>query len=155
MKSISNHYMFSFSCMFYLINLLPHNESATKMPVNSRPLSLYHVYLRVHLCHCVLSLFYFELVTLVPLLPSQMKVKLSVAEGHLCNMGRMIEEMESKLRNSLDQVILSPQYFISLKFSRFNFRNEIIQCGGIPNRSTLGKQKRWFAPCGHPQKWCL
>uniref|UniRef100_A0A9I9DK39 F-actin-capping protein subunit beta n=1 Tax=Cucumis melo TaxID=3656 RepID=A0A9I9DK39_CUCME len=34
----------------------------------------------------------------------QMKMKLSVAEGHLCNMGRMIEEMESKLRNSLDQV---------------------------------------------------
>ena len=33
-----------------------------------------------------------------------MKMKLSVAEGHLCNMGRMIEEMESKLRNSLDQV---------------------------------------------------
>ncbi|RXH88016.1 hypothetical protein DVH24_037661 [Malus domestica] len=25
-------------------------------------------------------------------------------EGHICNMGRMIEEMESKLRNSLDQV---------------------------------------------------
>ena len=35
-----------------------------------------------------------------------MKMKLSVAEGHLCNMGRMIEEMESKLRNSLDQVIM-------------------------------------------------
>ncbi|KHN17055.1 Putative F-actin-capping protein subunit beta [Glycine soja] len=27
-----------------------------------------------------------------------------LADGHLCNMGRMIEEMESKLRNSLDQV---------------------------------------------------
>ncbi|XP_010521114.1 PREDICTED: probable F-actin-capping protein subunit beta isoform X1 [Tarenaya hassleriana] len=34
----------------------------------------------------------------------QMKMKLAVAEGHLCNMGRMIEEMEGKLRNSLDQV---------------------------------------------------
>lgn len=34
----------------------------------------------------------------------QMDMDLSVAEGHLCNMGRMIEEMESKLRNSLDQV---------------------------------------------------
>ncbi|KAH1230505.1 putative F-actin-capping protein subunit beta [Glycine max] len=33
-----------------------------------------------------------------------MSMKLSVADGHLCNMGRMIEEMESKLRNSLDQV---------------------------------------------------
>ncbi|QCE08036.1 capping protein [Vigna unguiculata] len=28
----------------------------------------------------------------------------SFADGHLSNMGRMIEEMESKLRNSLDQV---------------------------------------------------
>ncbi|GAB2277790.1 hypothetical protein Dimus_012494 [Dionaea muscipula] len=34
----------------------------------------------------------------------QMNMRLSVADGHLCNMGRMIEEMESKLRNSLDQV---------------------------------------------------
>ncbi|CAK8573301.1 unnamed protein product [Lathyrus sativus] len=34
----------------------------------------------------------------------QMSMRLSVADGHLCNMGRMIEEMESKLRNSLDQV---------------------------------------------------
>lgn len=34
----------------------------------------------------------------------QMNLDLSVSEGHLCNMGRMIEEMESKLRNSLDQV---------------------------------------------------
>ncbi|KAL5981007.1 hypothetical protein ACLOJK_028927 [Asimina triloba] len=34
----------------------------------------------------------------------QMNLDLSVSEGHLPNMGRMIEEMESKLRNSLDQV---------------------------------------------------
>ncbi|EPS64564.1 hypothetical protein M569_10217, partial [Genlisea aurea] len=34
----------------------------------------------------------------------QMSMELSISEGHLCNMGRMIEEMESKLRNSLDQV---------------------------------------------------
>ncbi|KAL2519852.1 putative F-actin-capping protein subunit beta [Forsythia ovata] len=34
----------------------------------------------------------------------QMNMDLPVSEGHLCNMGRMIEEMESKLRNSLDQV---------------------------------------------------
>lgn len=34
----------------------------------------------------------------------QMNMDFSVADGHLCNMGRMIEEMESKLRNSLDQV---------------------------------------------------
>ncbi|KAK4428396.1 putative F-actin-capping protein subunit beta [Sesamum alatum] len=36
----------------------------------------------------------------------QMNMELSVAEGHLCNMGRMIEEMESKLRNSLDQSLV-------------------------------------------------
>ncbi|KAI3996251.1 hypothetical protein MKX01_026719 [Papaver californicum] len=34
----------------------------------------------------------------------QMNPDLAVADGHLCNMGKMIEEMESKLRNSLDQV---------------------------------------------------
>ncbi|KAI3986088.1 hypothetical protein MKX01_031203 [Papaver californicum] len=34
----------------------------------------------------------------------QMNLDLAVADGHLCNMGKMIEEMESKLRNSLDQV---------------------------------------------------
>ncbi|XAR62229.1 hypothetical protein NMG60_11016914 [Bertholletia excelsa] len=34
----------------------------------------------------------------------QMNMDLLVADGHLCNMGRMIEEMEGKLRNSLDQV---------------------------------------------------
>ncbi|THG19512.1 hypothetical protein TEA_027418 [Camellia sinensis var. sinensis] len=33
----------------------------------------------------------------------QMNMNLSVADGHLSNMGKMIEEMESKLRNSLDQ----------------------------------------------------
>lgn len=34
----------------------------------------------------------------------QMESNLSLAPGHLCNMGRLIEEMESKLRNGLDQV---------------------------------------------------
>ncbi|KAJ9560462.1 hypothetical protein OSB04_005622 [Centaurea solstitialis] len=34
----------------------------------------------------------------------QMKAELSVADGHLCNMGKMIEELEGKLRYSLDQV---------------------------------------------------
>ncbi|KAF2297497.1 hypothetical protein GH714_024404 [Hevea brasiliensis] len=33
----------------------------------------------------------------------QMNMDLAIADGHLCNMGRMIEEMEGKLRNSLDQ----------------------------------------------------
>ena len=36
-----------------------------------------------------------------------MNMDLSIADGHLCNMGKMIEEMESKLRNSLDQVSCS------------------------------------------------
>ncbi|KAE8684534.1 putative F-actin-capping protein subunit beta [Hibiscus syriacus] len=34
----------------------------------------------------------------------QMNMNLPVADGHLSNMGKMIEEMEGKLRNSLDQV---------------------------------------------------
>ncbi|XP_042018998.1 probable F-actin-capping protein subunit beta isoform X2 [Salvia splendens] len=34
----------------------------------------------------------------------QMNMDIPVDEGHLCNMGRMVEEMESKLRYSLDQV---------------------------------------------------
>jgi hypothetical protein len=33
-----------------------------------------------------------------------MSMTLAVADGHLVNMGKMIEEMEGKLRNSLDQV---------------------------------------------------
>jgi hypothetical protein len=35
----------------------------------------------------------------------QMKSDISLEPGHLCNMGRLIEEMESKLRNGLDQVL--------------------------------------------------
>ncbi|KAI3507226.1 hypothetical protein L1887_22101 [Cichorium endivia] len=34
----------------------------------------------------------------------QMKADLPVEDGHLCNMGKMIEEIEGKLRNQLDQV---------------------------------------------------
>ncbi|KAI7755741.1 hypothetical protein M8C21_019546 [Ambrosia artemisiifolia] len=34
----------------------------------------------------------------------QMKADLCVEDGHLCNMGKMIEELEGKLRNQLDQV---------------------------------------------------
>ncbi|KAK8647024.1 hypothetical protein V6N13_120782 [Hibiscus sabdariffa] len=34
----------------------------------------------------------------------QMNMNLPVADGHLSNMGKMIEELEGKLRNSLDQV---------------------------------------------------
>lgn len=39
------------------------------------------------------------------LLLRQMESNLSLEPGHLCNMGRLIEEMESKLRNGLDQVL--------------------------------------------------
>ncbi|KAF8377209.1 hypothetical protein HHK36_030582 [Tetracentron sinense] len=41
-----------------------------------------------------------------------MNMDLSVALGHLRNMGRMIEEMESKLRNSLDQVLIQIEDFL-------------------------------------------
>lgn len=34
----------------------------------------------------------------------QMSADLPIVEGHICNMGKMIEELEGKLRNSLDQV---------------------------------------------------
>lgn len=33
-----------------------------------------------------------------------MSENLPVADGHLCNMGKMIEEIEGKLRNSVEQV---------------------------------------------------
>lgn len=46
-----------------------------------------------------------------------MNMDLAVAEGHLCNMGRMIEEMEGKLRNSLDQV----QIFFCLQLPAWYF----------------------------------
>ncbi|KAM2675855.1 hypothetical protein EV1_002582 [Malus domestica] len=42
----------------------------------------------------------------------EMNMHLSIQEGHICNMGRMIEEMESKLRNSLDQVYNGLHIFI-------------------------------------------
>lgn len=50
-----------------------------------------------------------------------MNMELSVAEGHLCNMGRMIEEMESKLRNSLDQVMNF--YFIMISTNGHYYYN--------------------------------
>ncbi|CAL5414825.1 unnamed protein product [Camellia sinensis] len=54
----------------------------------------------------------------------QMNMNLSVADGHLSNMGKMIEEMESKLRNSLDQV-----YFGKTKEMVCNLRppSELLQ----------------------------
>lgn len=41
-----------------------------------------------------------------------MNVDLSTEDGHLCNMGRMIEEIEGKLRNSLDQVNFYPFFVV-------------------------------------------
>ncbi|GJZ50987.1 probable F-actin-capping protein subunit beta, partial [Tanacetum coccineum] len=37
-----------------------------------------------------------------------MKADVSVEDGHLCNMGKMIEELEGKLRNQLDQALHLP-----------------------------------------------
>ena len=48
-------------------------------------------------------------------------MQLSVADGHLCNMGKMIEEMESKLRNSLDQVPKVEHYAFLILFSYVPF----------------------------------
>lgn len=39
-----------------------------------------------------------------------MVMDLSTEDGHLCNMGKMIEELEGKLRNSLDQVEQCPSF---------------------------------------------
>ncbi|GMH27063.1 hypothetical protein Nepgr_028906 [Nepenthes gracilis] len=75
----------------------------------------------------------------------QMNMDLSVAEGHLCNMGRMIEEIESKLRYSLDQVYfgktremvctprppaeLAQQFSVSIFFlSFFQIESNIVRC---------------------------
>ncbi|KAK8580142.1 hypothetical protein V6N13_143268 [Hibiscus sabdariffa] len=54
----------------------------------------------------------------------QMNMNLPVADGHLSNMGKMIEEMEAKLRNSLDQV-----YFGKTREMVCNLRppNEVVQ----------------------------
>ncbi|TQE06503.1 hypothetical protein C1H46_007874 [Malus baccata] len=45
----------------------------------------------------------------------EMNMHLSIQEGHICNMGRMIEEMESKLRNSLDQALVALKNLLQLR----------------------------------------
>ncbi|GJW01992.1 probable F-actin-capping protein subunit beta [Tanacetum coccineum] len=45
----------------------------------------------------------------------QMKAGLSVEDGHLCNMGKMIEELEGKLRNQLDQVYFGKTMVCTLR----------------------------------------
>lgn len=51
---------------------------------------------------CMLGIQYKRVLSICLL--RQMESDLSLEPGHLCNMGRLIEEMESKLRNGLDQV---------------------------------------------------
>lgn len=63
-----------------------------------------------------------------------MNMRLSVEEGHLCNMGRMIEEMEGKLRNSLEQVLwflLSITAFLLYSSKTIFQNNEVAQLVGI------------------------
>eukprot|EP01018_Ginkgo_biloba_P010376 Gb_01137 [translate_table: standard] len=61
----------------------------------------------------------------------QMAADMSVSDGHLSNMGRMIEEMESKLRNALDQV-----YFGKTREMVFTLREPL---GVLTSTSTTGQ----------------
>lgn len=61
----------------------------------------------------------------------QMEADASMTDGHLCNMGRMIEEMESKMRNGLDQV-----YFGKTKEVVFTLREPL----GVLNASSRSGQ---------------
>ncbi|RXH88030.1 hypothetical protein DVH24_037675 [Malus domestica] len=61
-----------------------------------------------------------------------------VTKGHICNMGRMIEEMESKLRNSLDQVLC----FLTCTLTFLHPALQFI----------LGRRKRWFVPLRPPSE---
>lgn len=74
----------------------------------------------------------------------QMNLDLPLEDGHVCNMGKMIEEMEGKLRNSLDQVLI---YFLSsnpyLPPHSLPAASENISKFG---RFTSGRQGRWSAP---------
>ena len=54
-----------------------------------------------------------------------MSMTLAVADGHLVNMGKMIEEMEGKLRNSLDQVSASSHIYLFFYLVRsFSISND-------------------------------
>lgn len=71
-----------------------------------------------------------------------MNENLPVADGHLCNMGKMIEEIEGKLRNSVEQV----NYQIL-----FDSNDQLCLLGILDTfhlqfyRYILGKQERWCA----------
>jgi hypothetical protein len=83
-----------------------------------------------------------------------MSMTLAVADGHLVNMGKMIEEMEGKLRNSLDQVSVSHKFlerswtYASTCKCIYPQTTHRRDC-----RSILGKPGKWFALFGHHPKY--
>jgi hypothetical protein len=83
-----------------------------------------------------------------------MSMTLAVADGHLVNMGKMIEEMEGKLRNSLDQVSVSHKFLGRFRISASTYkcinpqRTHRRDC-----RSISGKPGKWFALFGHHPKY--
>jgi hypothetical protein len=83
-----------------------------------------------------------------------MSMTLAVAEGHLVNMGKMIEEMEGKLRNSLDQVLASRKFLERSRTSASTCKCIYPRTThGCDYRSTLGRPGKWFAHFGHHQKY--
>jgi hypothetical protein len=62
----------------------------------------------IHVCHRHIQALYTQEISEANIAGicfyMQMSMTLDVADRHLFNMGKMIEEMEGKLRNSLDQV---------------------------------------------------
>jgi hypothetical protein len=92
----------------------------------------------------------------------QMSMTLAVADGHLVNMGKMIEEMEGKLRNSLDQVtvlhwqwklgqILRSPKVIDIILQPASSLVSMLNIG--LGRFTLGRPEKWFALFGRHQKF--
>ncbi|GJT72137.1 RNA-directed DNA polymerase, eukaryota, reverse transcriptase zinc-binding domain protein [Tanacetum coccineum] len=68
-------------------------------------------------------------------------IPFSVAGCHLCNMGKMIEELEGKLRNQLDQVYFGKTKEMVLQ------RMESIRCHFFNGVDHNGKKPIWV-------KWC-
>lgn len=66
-----------------------------------------------------------------------MNVDLSTEDGHLCNMGRMIEEIEGKLRNSLDQVNFYPFFVVIFYLFFVLMYLPIWFCWGTTNQPLL------------------
>ncbi|KAF6146337.1 hypothetical protein GIB67_020431, partial [Kingdonia uniflora] len=80
-----------------------------------------------------------------------MNMDLAVTEGHLCNMGRMIEEMESKLRNSLDQVIMSGR---RNNYGKSPARLDLKLNLSLPTRATTSRQQVQ-SPSPSPPSSCV